>query len=336
MAVQANAYYTMRLQKDRTRDPHVLTGIRNAAVIYNPAAGSAREKRRRALEEARKILKESGIEAELWATTGPGAATGLARRAVEEQRELVIVAGGDGTINEAVNGLAGSPVPLAVLPAGTANVLGKELRLPWNIPAATRLIVRGTLRRIALGVALRPGAPERKRYFMCVAGAGPDGMMVYATSLAVKARFGILAYWLEGFRQAFLYKFPAFRVVSEGTEHTATTAIVGRTKHYGGPVQITTQADLLQDSFEVMISTSRSRFRQIGSLPALLAGRHRRLKHVRFWKTTAVRCEPLGDERVYAQVDGEGIGTLPVEFRVVPDGLTLVVPPSATDLGAGS
>lgn len=301
----------------------MLTPIRDAVMIYNPRAGRARQ---RQLQQARQILEEDGITVELWGTTGPGAATQLAERARAEGRGLVIVAGGDGTINEAVNGLAGSRVPLAVLPAGTANVLGKELGLPWNLPAAARRIAGGTLRRIALGVALSPQPASRRRYFICVGGAGPDGIMVYATSPSLKARIGILAYWCEGVRQAFAYRFPAFRVTLKAGEWLATAVVVGRTKHYGGPVQITTQADLFGDEFEVMISTARGRLRQLAGLPALFAGRHRSVRHFHFLKTPEVRCEPLGDERVYAQVDGEGIGTLPVEFRIVPDALTLVVP----------
>lgn len=330
MAVETRPYYTMRASEDRASPSRMLTGIRDAVIIYNPAAGRLRGRTRK-LEKARGILRSRDIEAELWPTTGPGAATELARKAVAEKRGLVIVSGGDGTINEVVNGLALSQVPLAVLPAGTANVLGKELELPWSIPAAAELITRAALRRIALGVTVHPGREGEARYFTCVGGAGPDGMMVYATSLEWKARIGILAYWLEGFRQAFVYPYPAFRVISDGEEHVATMLIVGRTKHYGGPLQITTEANLFEDKFEVMISTTRSRLRQFAGLPALFAGRHRNLSHVRFWKTTALRCEPIAGERVYAQVDGEGIGTLPVEFRIVPDALTLVVPQSAVE-----
>ncbi len=89
----------------------------------------------RQLDEARRIFRNGGIETELQNTTAPGEATALARRAVDESRQLVIVCGGDGTVNEVVNGLACSQVPLAVLPAGTANVLGKELSLPMELAA---------------------------------------------------------------------------------------------------------------------------------------------------------------------------------------------------------
>ena len=304
----------------------MLSGIRNAVIIHNPLAGGGRRRRAQQLEAARRVLAGAGIEAELEATTGVGTATMLARRAVEQGRQLVVVCGGDGTVNEAVNGLAGSQVPLAVLPAGTANVLAKELGIPWDIPRAARLIPEGTLRRVALGVAVPLEVGTARRYFLCVAGAGPDGEMVYSLDPALKLRAGIVAYWLEGFRQLFRYRFPRFRVTAAGREIKATLVIVGRTKHYGGPFRITTGAELFDDQFELAVLTTRNRWRYLAYLPALWLDRLRRMDDVHFWKTASVRCEPLGDGPVYAQVDGEPVGRLPVEFSIVPDALTLVVP----------
>jgi len=98
-----------------------------------------------------------GIESELAETTGPGHATEIAQRAAFEGRGLVIACGGDGTLNEVINGLAaqqnGHRVPLALLPGGTANILAKELDLPWDIPSAAEKLVRGTVKEIALGLA---------------------------------------------------------------------------------------------------------------------------------------------------------------------------------------
>ena len=152
-------------------------------------------------------------------------------------------------------------------------------------------------------------------------------MLVYATSLAVKARLGILAYWLEGARQVFAYRFPRFRIVSEGHDYEGSGVVVGRTKSYGGPSNITTEADLFEDLFEVLASTANKWLPNMWSLAAVLLGQHRKLKHLHFWKTRELRLLPVAGRRVHAQVDGEYIGTLPVEFRIVPDALTLAVPP---------
>jgi len=309
----------------------VLGEIRDAVIIHNPLAGRGRGRRAQQLEVARRILADAGIEAELVATTETAAATALARQAVEQGRQLVIVCGGDGTVNEAVNGLAGSQVPLAVLPAGTANVLAKELGIPWNIPRAAALIPQGRLQRVALGMAAPLAAGGARRFFLCVAGAGPDGAMVYAVNPALKQRAGILAYWLEGFGQLFRYPFPSFRVTAAGREMKCTLVVVGRTKHYGGPFRITTGADLLKSEFELFVCTTSSRWRYLSYLPALWLGRLRSMREVHFWKTTSLRCEPLGDAPVYAQVDGEPAGKLPVEFSIVPDALTLVFPGTTSE-----
>lgn len=304
----------------------MLEGIHNAIVIHNPAAGGGHSARIAHLEEARRILSASGMAVELQPTSAPGAATELARRAVAEGRQLVVVCGGDGTVNEVVNGLAGSQVPMAVLPAGTANVLAKELGIPWNIPRAAGLILHSELRRIALGLARPLAQPGSERYFLCVAGAGPDGLMIYSVNAARKRRIGILAYWLEGFKQVALYKFPKFLISSPQEQIEGTLVVVGRTKHYGGPFRITTRADLFKNEFEVAVLTTRSAMRYLSYLPKLWTDRLRRERGVYFWMTDQLRCEPINGETVYAQVDGEPLGRLPAEFRVVPDALTLVVP----------
>ncbi|HYA97273.1 MAG TPA: diacylglycerol kinase family protein [Methylomirabilota bacterium] len=303
-------------------------GLHNALLIHNPRAGSGG--RRRSLEDARRILAAGGIETELADTGAPGHATELAQNAGASGREMVIVCGGDGTLNEVVNGLAASPnghrVPLALLPGGTANVLAKELGLPWEIPRAAEKLLQGNVREIAVGLATPLQQPEKRRYFVSVAGAGPDGRIVYSLDLGLKARVGILAYWWEGVRQVVRYSFPRFRVVTPEQQMEGTLLLVGRTKHYGGPFRITTGADLLEDRFEIGVLTSQSALRYLSYLPSLYFGKLRGAEGVSFWKTDRVVCEPLGEEPVHAQVDGEKLARLPVEFRIVPKGLKLLMP----------
>src|ERR1700688_5031492 len=104
--------------------------IREALIIFNALAGRAR-RARRSLERAQKVLARGGIESEIAFTDGEGTGAELARQAGPDRRQLVITCGGDGTLNEVANGLAKSQVPLAVLPAGTGNILAKELSVPW-------------------------------------------------------------------------------------------------------------------------------------------------------------------------------------------------------------
>jgi YegS/Rv2252/BmrU family lipid kinase len=309
--------------------------LRNALLIHNPNAGLGGRGRRRILDEARRILLAGGIEAQLAETRGPGDATEMAYSASTEGRQLVIACGGDGTLNEVVNGLAmqqnGHRVPLALLPAGTANVLAKELGLPWDIPKAAVRLLRGEVKDIALGLATPLAAPQRKRYFLSVAGAGPDGMIVYSIDLGLKARVGMLAYWWQGVRQLFRYRFPHFRVVTEDRNLDVSLVVVGRTKNYGGPFQITTEADLYTDQFEMMALTTQSGFRYLTYVPTLWLGKMRGCEGVHFWKSDSIVCEPLDRRRVYAQIDGEPLAQLPVEFKIVPRALKLLVPQNGAE-----
>jgi YegS/Rv2252/BmrU family lipid kinase len=306
-------------------------GIKNALLIYNPTSGRRRMRRFEEIEKAVRILKDAGITIEIAATTAPGSAQALAQLAVQQRQDLVIACGGDGTVNEVVNGLAGSQLPMALLPAGTANILAKELGVPWDIPHAARLIPAGIVRRIALGLASAVGENGRRsdppgRYFLCVAGAGPDGAIVNGVDEIFKKNAGIVAYWVEGLKQLFRYDFPEMRVFSGGQERRATIIVIGRTAHYGGPFKITTEASLFEDSFEMLTNSSTSRLQYLACLPALWMGKLRGRKGIDTWKDTEVVCEPADDRMVYAQVDGEPIGALPLAFRIVPDALSIVVP----------
>jgi diacylglycerol kinase (ATP) len=306
------------------------TLIQNALVIHNPNAGNGGNGRRKLIEQARQILASSGMASDLAETTGPGHATEIAQQAVRDRRQLVIACGGDGTLNEVVNGLAnfsnGYRVPLALLPGGTANILAKELDLPWDIPTAAKRLLGGDVREIALGLATPIEQPERKRFFLSVSGAGPDGMIVYSVDLGLKARVGILAYWWQGAREVLRYTFPRFRVRTGDRQLEATLVVVGRTKNYGGPFKITDQADLFEDRFEVMALTTQSGFRYLSYLPTLWMGNLRKEENVHFWKAESLICEPLDANPVYAQVDGEPLARLPIEFTIVPRALKLLVP----------
>jgi diacylglycerol kinase (ATP) len=310
----------------------VTTQIKDALLIYNPTSGSNRHRRVSDVEKAAKILRAAGIDTQLAPTTERQSATAIARQAVEDKRGLVIACGGDGTINEIVNGLAGSDVPMALLPAGTANILAKELGVPWDIPGAARLISEGQIKRIALGLAVpmngnhSDALPKGGRYFLSVAGAGPDGAIVNGVDEGFKKKVGVIAYWAEGLRQFFEYGFPEMCVRSNGKVHKATVIIVGRTAHYGGPFKITTGASLYEPSFELLTNSERSRLAYALCLPAIWLGKLRSMRGIEAWKSAETVCEPAGKEPVFAQVDGEPVGPLPIAFRIVPNALSIVTP----------
>lgn len=299
---------------------------RDALLILNPRAGRVASLLSGGLDRVRKILEGQAIESEVARTDTPEAAEEAARGAALRNRDLVIACGGDGTLNAVVNGLAGSRVPLALLPAGTANILAKELNLPKNIERAATSLGAGELRRIALGMVTTRDGASPGRYFLSVGGAGPDGAIVQAVNDHLKRHAGMLAFWMEGARQLALYKFPRFRVTSEDRVLEATMIVVGRTRHYGGPLRITTEADLFGGDFQVMACATRSRALCLGLVPLACAGRVHLAPGITFLRSKAFRCDPIDRPPALLQVDGEPAGQLPAEFRVVPDALTLLVP----------
>ena len=290
--------------------------FRNAALIHNPAAGRGRRRRERQLDRAAHLLDAYGIRVTRIPTTGPGSATQLARTEVAAGRDLIIACGGDGTINEVVNGMAQSQVPLAILPAGTGNAAATALGIPRNLWRAAEYIPRGVVRRITLG---RAGS----RYFVCFAGAGFDGHGVERLNRLGPLRFKLLRGALEVYRELWLYDFPAFDVHIGNQVYSATQLILGRLKYPLLPV--TPRADLFGDDFEVCLITRHSPLRFVLYPLAVLTRTLEYFPEVRYLRARQVRAVPR-EGRVLVETDAENAGALPMEFTVVPGALSLLVP----------
>jgi YegS/Rv2252/BmrU family lipid kinase len=264
-------------------------------------------------------LTAEGIKVEVSPTAGPHDATSLARRAVAGHCELVIACGGDGTINEVIGGMAGSHVPLLVIPGGTANVLARELALPGDFSRCAALIKNGAVRRISLGKVGR-------RFFILMAGVGADAGIIAALSSRLKRHLGEGAFWLTGFQQLVKYHFTPFELKVDGAAYRGTFAIISKAKNYAGSFQLTPTADLFSDRFQICLFQSFSRWRYLYYLCQVMMGRHTRLPDVRILSGHSI--EALGPAEVQVQVDGELMGSLPQKFTVEKDALSLVVPRS--------
>jgi diacylglycerol kinase (ATP) len=320
--------------------PSAVTNVslKKATLIYNPIAGRRPAKREREVRQASAVLRDAGVEVELASTTRPGMAEGLARSAVARGVDLVLVCGGDGTINEVINGLALSQIPLGILPGGTANILARELRLPQSPLRAARQLARWSPRRIALGRAWWSGAESRAdgsnsstdvlcRYYASVAGIGFDAHIVYKLSSQLKMGFGVAGYVMEALRQLVSYSFPTFSCRLDGHERRSTFAVVHRTRLYAGWLHMAPSADLFAPRFTVCSFSSRSRARYFLYALAVLGRQHLRLGDVALHQGAQVVCTPGdGSTTIRFELDGELVGTLPVRFEIVPDALTILVP----------
>ncbi len=171
---------------------------RKTVLIFNPPCGDGHSWSGGALiERAGRILTQQGHNLTVAPTTGPRMAGALAREHVAQGADLIVVAGGDGTINEAAEGMVGSDVPLAILPGGTANVLAMETKLGGNLERVARRLGELKPRRISLGHLTCDGG-RVSRYFLLMAGIGLDAHVVYKVRPGLKAKTGTFAYWVAG------------------------------------------------------------------------------------------------------------------------------------------
>lgn len=270
------------------------------------------------------MFKQAGIRVDLLATPGPNRAGEVAAGAIAAGCDLILAAGGDGTINEAVNGIVGSRVVFGALPSGTANVLANEMGLAGRPDHAAQQLLEAEPVRISLGYVDREGAA--RRHFLLMAGVGLDARIVQELDLDLKRKVGKLAYWHGGFRQ-FGRAMPRFRIAVNGQEYAASFALVTRVRNYGGDFEIAREVKITDDDFEVVISQGHEWHHFLKFVGAVMVNRLKRLDSVVV--TRAGRVDVIAapdDDAVHVQTDGEPLGTLPASIGTLPDALTLLVP----------
>jgi diacylglycerol kinase (ATP) len=291
-------------------------------LIANPKTGRYASRRLRPIEQTVSQLKSLGVNVELKLTTRPHEATEIAARTARNGSSDVFVAGGDGTINEVIQGLAGTKARLGIIPRGTANVLARELGLPLDEQEAAAVAARGKSRRIHLGLAIDE-INNVQRHFALMAGLGLDASIVRHVRPRLKKRIGKGAFWISGLSHLASWSPHPFNLEIDGRKYTATFAAIGKAPRYGGDLAITPGARLDEPEFEVCMIQTSNRFRYLRLLShAMRAGMPRDNPAVTFVKTNRVKA--YGDAPV--QIDGELIGSLPMRFEIAPHSLEVIVP----------
>jgi diacylglycerol kinase (ATP) len=286
----------------------------DAVIIGNPNSGRAGD--RDFLERHAEALRSSGLSTEVLNTEYPNHATELAAGAGER---LVVAAGGDGTVNEVINGL--SPhATLGILPLGTANVLARELGLPLDAEGACRRIMEGGETRVDLGIAIDDAGNERR--FACMAGVGFDAKVVGDVSPREKRYLRSLAFQVAAFRVLFMNRFPPVEITADDQTRVARFAIVANGHYYGGDYKVTGPGLLTSGKLETVL------VERVGSLlrPDVFWGiifRRPLNRTMESFKATEVHADSAGDH-VPVQIDGELWGELPMSFRVDPAALKVV------------
>lgn len=293
-----------------------------AAIIYNPVARTL-SRNRHLLQRSIETLRDQGIETRLVATTAPNSAGAQARQQIESGCDLILAAGGDGTINEVASGMLHTGVPLGVLPGGTANVLAREMKLPMNMAKVAESLGRMTPVCISTGL-LRIGTHER-RTFLCMAGAGLDAEIVCNVDLDLKAAIGKLAYYVGGFGQVFR-PLTEFEVNVDGKKYEASFALISRVRNYGGDLEIAKRASLLRDDFEVVLFRGTQSYQYLPYFVGVAIGQTAKLSGCTMVHGRTVSCHSVAGKDVFAQVDGELVGKLDVTAEILPQSLTLLMP----------
>jgi YegS/Rv2252/BmrU family lipid kinase len=293
-------------------------------VIFNPAARG--EKARRFHRQ----LDAIGTQCAFKATTAPGDARRLAAEAVTDGFDLIAAAGGDGTVNEVLNGIGDAPdgfarARLGVLPLGTVNVFARELKIPLRIEHAWEVLQCGRELKIDLPrVEFSVNGVLQKRCFCQLAGAGLDARAIELVDWQHKKQVGPLAYVIAGLK-ALREKKPEITVCVNGQSATGELVLVGNGRFYGGSFAILPLADLCDGQLDICVLPRADWWTLLRCAPGLLlrgklsAGVAQHFSAATFELTT--------DSAAAFELDGEWAGKLPVTFSIEREKLRVLVPP---------
>jgi len=283
-------------------------------VILNPAA---RSEKASAMRE--KILALSP-RITVWMTESPGDARLLAQRSVHQGFETVVAAGGDGTVNEVVNGLAGADVDFGILPVGTMNVFATELGISQNLLKAWEVIAAGNRRLIDL-------AKANEEYFVQLGGVGLDAQVVQSTTPDSKKALGPLSYLIT-LAQVAARKPPELLIEPvDGPPRKGRFVLVGNGRLYGGPFVLFKDARIDDGLLDVLVFENQSHWDIIRYVQAIAFGNHSELPDVQYFQTRGLRLS--SEEYVPVELDGELCGHLPYEFGFSHRKLSVLAPESA-------
>jgi YegS/Rv2252/BmrU family lipid kinase len=286
----------------------------SATIIANPAARGATEAK---LREAVGVLRAGGLEVETHVTSERGDAERLAREAAGKSPRFVVAAGGDGTYNEVANGLAGTGVPMAMLPLGTVNVLALELGVPFDAKAAARAALEGTPRPVTLGRII---TAEQSRYFCLMAGIGYDAETVAAIHGGLKKLTGKGAYIARGLKVLLSWAPEELSITLDGAKHKAYSLIACNTARYAGRSRVAPDADITAPDLKAFLMHGGKRTDILRYAFGIVTGRHLRLKDITY--AGAGRIEVEGSAPI--QVDGDYMGITPAVITAAPGALRLI------------
>jgi YegS/Rv2252/BmrU family lipid kinase len=300
--------------------------VQRAFLIYNPASGRRRAQRVQDISRAVDVLRGGGVQVEACATTHTGSAIQQVQQAAGAGYDTVLACGGDGTANEALNGImrASANVALGLVPLGSGNLLASDLGLPSDPVAAAQKLLTYQPRDFRPGLVTSQGADgSQKRYFLVAAGVGSDAELMYRTEVKAKERWGRNAYFLEMARMAFRRRYPMFNIEWEDEQGIrkqgkAMLAMAVRAGKFPGLLRrVKLGSDLMRNDFCLMLFRTNKVSRFLSYFVSVASGKNWKVPEVDTVHSKWFRCTAIpGMDAIHSQADGELLGTLPAELSV--------------------
>lgn len=312
--------------------------MRKVLLLYNPSSGQQREKRDGLIAKVAEFYRSAGLEVEQCPTTRAGSAIEQTEDAVKAGFDTVIACGGDGTANEAINGLmrADSQCALGVIPLGSGNLLATDLRLPVNPLAAARVLLQYSPCPIRPGViSSHEKAGQQQRYFIVAAGVGADADLMYRTAVEVKERWGRKAYFIEMARMSVRGHFPMFQVEwaeQQGPwrrENIALVMAIRAQKFPGMLRRVRLGSALTHHHYRLLLFKTDKVRRFLNYFASVASGLNWSVRDVEVVSSAHFRCFPLesgSPARIHAEADGELLGRLPAEVGIAEKSFQLLMP----------
>ncbi|HEX3154578.1 MAG TPA: diacylglycerol kinase family protein [Candidatus Angelobacter sp.] len=295
-------------------------------LIYNPASGRRRKKRKQDIARVEEVLRTAGVEVETCVTTHIGSAIHQVQEAAARNFDTVIACGGDGTANEVLNGimLGSANVALGLVPLGSGNLLASDLGLPSDPVEAAKKLLTYQPREFRPGLVYSQGEHgPQNRYFLVAAGVGADAELMYRTEVKAKEFWGRNAYFLEMARMALRRRYPMFHVEWEdeqGNRHqgAAMLAMCVRAGRFPGLLSLVNLGtSLLRNDFCLLLFRTSKIRRFFSYFASVATGRNWKVESVDAIHTKWFRCMAIpGMRAVHSQADGELLGTLPAELSI--------------------
>jgi YegS/Rv2252/BmrU family lipid kinase len=322
--------------------------MRKAALLYNPHSGRRKKHRLQDVDAAAAVFRAAGIDIDVAPTRAASDAAAQVRMAIRDGCDTIIACGGDGTVHDVLQGLAGRDAALGIIPLGTANALAHDLRLPMKIANAARALLTAGPKRIAVGrIDFRDlnNLPSF-RYFTVAAGVGVDAHLFYKLNRLIKDRMGMTAYYTKALHLWWTHRMRYFE--AEFSSHSGAALkeprlselLAVRINFFGGLLrELAPGASLDRNDMRLVLCRTGNRALYLAYVFRGLLGMSRVVPGITLAYADTVTCRSAPGEKpenLYVEADGELLGRLPITLSIVPDALTVLVPKGHPTLAPNS